>query len=62
MNIKLDTRAMTSEDIEAQVLRAIMFAVFEDYLLEVEARDFQTRFGRRGVECLAKYTKIGGKA
>lgn len=62
MDVKVDTKVMTSEDIEAQVLRATMFAVFEDYLLEVEAEDFQMRFGRRGVECLAKYTKIGGKA
>lgn len=57
MNIKIDTRVMTSEEIEAQVLRAIMFAVFEDFIEEVSAEDFQIRFGTRGTECLAKYTK-----
>jgi hypothetical protein len=60
MNIKVDTRCMTNDDIEAQVLRAIMFAVFEDYIAETSAEEFQRLFGTRGTECLSKYTKLEG--
>lgn len=61
MDIRIDTRVMTANEIEAQVLRAIMFAVFEDYILGVNAEDFQMRFGTRGTECLSKYVKLEGK-
>ncbi len=57
MTISLMTTVMTSQDHEAQVLRAIMFAVFEDYLLDITPEDFQHRFGTRGTECLNKFTK-----
>lgn len=57
MNKKLDSRVMTSDAIEAQVLRAIMFAVFEDYILDCNIDDFVLRFGTRGLKCLNDFSK-----
>lgn len=57
MKIKLDTKVMTSDDHDSHVLRMIMFAVFQDFLEETSAENFQTRYGTCGTECLSKYTK-----
>lgn len=58
MQVRLNTRVMESEEYSAKVLRAIMFAVFEDFIDQTSPEDFQTRFGTNGTECLSHWTKV----
>jgi hypothetical protein len=57
MELTIKMQAMTSSDVEAQILRAIMFVIFEDYIATTTAEEFQIRFGTRGTQCLSKYVQ-----
>lgn len=57
MNIQVKTEVMTSTEHSAQVLCAIMFAVFEEFLLDVSAEDFALRYGSTGTRYLSEWSK-----
>jgi hypothetical protein len=56
MDIRMKTEVMISSEHSAQVLRAIMFHVFEDFLLDVSAEDFALRYGSTGTLYLSEWS------